>query len=109
VIVVDYEKLLDKMGNDKDSATMILESLERGLDKWEQQAIIAVTNKDTEAIGKIVHLIKGTAGTVMALELEQSAISLGELAKNGHLDDIDEALKHLKSAFTRLKETLQKV
>ncbi len=102
-VPIDYEALVNTCQGMEDLAIELLIALLKECPKWIEEAEQAVKDKDPKEIRKICHLIRGSASTVHAYQLNDAAEKLGKAAREGKEELYDELLENLKKASLQLQ------
>ncbi len=103
---LDYDSFVLKrcQGKEKTAKKMIELLLRESSPRWLAEAEAAVEVQDPDRIRTVCHAIIGTASTVCAQELSDTAAELGRLAREGKMDQTLQALQSFKEAYVRLQD-----
>ncbi|MFC1735999.1 response regulator [Candidatus Hydrogenedentota bacterium] len=66
----------------------------------------SVAGGDADAVSRIAHSIKGSCGTITAIQMRTAALRLEAAARNEGLDQADELLDNLESEFENVRTCL---
>ena len=66
----------------------------------------ACTQKDATAIGSSAHALKGMVGSLRGVSSFDAALALEMIARGGHLDEADLAVRALEREIGRLEQAL---
>ncbi len=100
---VDYEALVATCQGMEELANELLKALVGECPKWIEEAERAVASLNPKEIRKICHLIRGSASTIHAHELNSAAEALGKAAREGKSELYPVHLNALKEAGQRLQ------
>ncbi len=106
-LLLDFEALVETCEGMEDLAMELVQELSRECPKWLKEAEEAVKDGDAARIRKICHLIRGTASTVHAKELQIAAEALGKAAREGKNGELFPRFQELQSAIYRLEKWLR--
>ena len=103
---LDYDCFVLKrcQGKEETAKKMIELLLRETSPRWLAEAEAAVEAQDPDRIRNVCHAIIGTASTVCAQELSDTAVELGRLAREGKMDQTLQALQSFKEAYVRLQD-----
>jgi len=108
------EVLIEKIGlnnvaNDKDFYKIVLnEFYIENQDSMEQLDDL-LTNKDYKEASQVVHKIKGSSGSIGALQIHKLSIEFQEALKNEDVDAVEQIRKTYLSRFLELLKAIEKI
>ncbi len=104
---VDYKALVATCQGMDELASELLKALFDECPKWIEDAERAVASLNPKEIRKICHLIRGSASTMHAHELNSAAEALGKAAREGKAEMYTMLLEALKEAALRLQNWIK--
>ncbi len=102
MIVLHRQDLLDRVGGDTELAEELLELFRDEALRLRSEIEEAVARGDSIALGEAAHGLKGSAGNVGALGVEQVAAELERAARVGELTGSAAACRRLSLAIDAL-------
>ena len=104
--IFDKSALLEKLGNDEETYTEVIQLFLEDIPLKIGQLQEAFANNDTAVVKREAHTIKGAAGNVGALVLQETADQIENAALENLGTQRDEMLFKIKEEFGKVKKIL---
>lgn len=101
--VLRLETLLEIFNGDRAEVQNVIDVLRKRTENWLAELERAVSAGDDKQIRAICHKIRGAAGTVTAERIEAAVTAIGDMAKQGRLEDIPEGVACLQKCIEEIK------
>ncbi|KAF0112121.1 MAG: multi-sensor hybrid histidine kinase [Chloroflexi bacterium] len=103
-VLRDFMELMGDEG--KGAGTHLIELYKKDAPKLIDQMEIAINQKNTEGILRLVHTLKGSSSQIGAIKLEQLCQRLEILIKQSVIDNLDIQIASIKHEFIQLSDAL---
>ena len=105
-VVLDHEALLATVAGDHQLLRELVELFNVEGRRLLGEITHACTQKDAAAIGSSAHALKGMVGSLRGISSFDAALALELIARGGHLDEADLAVRVLEREIGRLEQAL---
>ncbi len=104
--IFDKSALLEKLGNDEEVYTEVIQLFLEDIPLKIEQLQEAFANNDTAVVKREAHTIKGAAGNVGALALQETANQIENAVRENQGTQKEEMLFKIKEEFGKVKKIL---
>jgi HPt (histidine-containing phosphotransfer) domain-containing protein len=101
---VDFETLLERCDGDWEFIEEILKMFDDRSEEMLTQLEENIRGNDSGGVSRVAHQLKGAAGNIAFVPVQQLASNLEQLGKNAELDQAMEHLNALRSELQRSKQ-----
>ena len=102
----DAEAALERVDGDEQLLEEILGLFREQAGALQEEIRGAVSRRDTPALERSAHSLKGSAGNISALEVQSLALRLEELGREGSWVEADRVHAQMEAALPRLNDAL---
>ena len=102
----DAEAAMERVDGDRELLVEILGLFQEQAGSTQADIQSALTKRDGPALERAAHSLKGSAGNISALEVQDVALDLEHTGRDGHWTDAEAAWKTLEKALPRLTTAL---
>lgn len=106
---INIEEALERFGGNKELYREILNEFSKGNDNTIHEIRDAVAKKDMILARRLVHTIKGTAGSISANAVRTAAIELEIAIKQEAPDRVNSLIDNLENALSQVLESVRTV
>lgn len=106
---VDFEALLDRCQGDWDFIEEILTMFDERSDEMLDQLEQSIAARDAGAVARVAHQLKGAAGNIAFVPVQQLAANLEQLGKREELEGAMDRLQELRGELQRSKQFAREV
>ena len=99
--------LLDRVGGDEEFLIELVKLFLQEAPKLLESMLSAIEKDDRILLHRSAHTLKGSAANISAKELQQVALKLEELSKEGDVAAIHELFAETKKVFNRFKQYME--
>ena len=99
--------LLDRVGGDEEFLIELVNLFLQEAPKLLESMLSAIEKDDRILLHRSAHTLKGSAANISAKELQQVALKLEELSKEGDVAAIHELFAETKKVFNRFKQYME--
>jgi CheY-like chemotaxis protein/HPt (histidine-containing phosphotransfer) domain-containing protein len=101
---VDFDALLDRCEGDWDFIDEILAMFDERSDEMLEQLEQGIAARDAGVVARVAHQLKGAAGNIAFVPVQQLASNLEQLGKSADLEHAMDRLYELRAELQRSKE-----
>ncbi|MBI3465139.1 MAG: response regulator [Planctomycetes bacterium] len=106
---VDFETLLDRCQGDWDFIEEILKMFDERSEEMLVQLEQHIAGNDAGAVARVAHQLKGAAGNIAFVPVQNLAANLEQLGKRAELDQAMSQLQELRTELQRSKQFAREV
>jgi len=106
---INIEEALERLDGNKELYHEILNEFSKGNDNAIHEIRDAVARKDMILVRRLVHTLKGTAGSISANTVRAAAIELEKAIKQETPDGVNSLIDNLENALNEVMESLRTV